>query len=176
MKYMKFTPTLARGQEYYTGNVFEVYAKESKIKSSIGSGGRYDNLITNWINDGNKYPTVGISFGLNVIYEILKERADLSNESQIDVYIIPMNRYKESLYLADEIRNFNINVEVEMKQTKIRKCFEYANKEKFPFVIVVGDNEIENKNIKVKNMINGIQTEISLDNLLEIKKIVRSKD
>ena len=53
--YTKFSPTLARGQDYYTGNVFEVYEKNNKVTSSIGGGGRYDNMITDYINDGNKY-------------------------------------------------------------------------------------------------------------------------
>ena len=81
-QYIKFQPTLARGQEYYTGNIFEVYAIDSGIKSSIGGGGRYDKLITNWIQDGNSYPAVGISFGLNVIYEILKNREEFIEQAK----------------------------------------------------------------------------------------------
>ena len=65
-----FSTSLARGQNYYTGNVFEVYEKNGKIKGSIGAGGRYDKIIGNFINDGNNYPTVGISFGLSSIYEL----------------------------------------------------------------------------------------------------------
>ena len=55
---------------YYTGNVFEVYDKEQRIKGSIAAGGRYDKMIGNFIGDGEEYPTVGISFGLSAIYEI----------------------------------------------------------------------------------------------------------
>src|SRR5699024_9439795 len=60
-----FTPSLARGQNYYTGNVFEVFDKKQRITGSIGAGGRYDKMITNFIDDGEEYPTVGISFGLS---------------------------------------------------------------------------------------------------------------
>ena len=70
----KFDITVARGQNYYTGNVFEVYDKEQRIKGSIAAGGRYDKMIGNFIGDGEEYPTVGISFGLSSIYEIVKSR------------------------------------------------------------------------------------------------------
>lgn len=175
-KYMEFTPTLARGQEYYTGNVFEVYALNSNVKCSIGSGGRYDNLITNWIGDGNKYPAVGISFGLDVIYEVLKEKGDLKDINFINIYIIPINTYKETLDIADKIRDLGLNVEIEMKKIKIKKCFEYANKENIPFVIVIGEDELINKIIKIRNMETGIETSTPLCYLNEIKNIVLDKD
>lgn len=66
-----FTSSLARGQNYYTGNVFEVFDNTEKITSSIGTGWRYDQMITNFINGGNEYPAVGIIFGLSAIYELL---------------------------------------------------------------------------------------------------------
>ena len=96
---IKFVATLARGQEYYTGNVFEVYSKNNELSCSLGGGGRYDNMITDFIGDGNKYPAVGISFGLSTIYEILKNKEQFKNRSLIDIYIIPMNTKKESLVL-----------------------------------------------------------------------------
>ena len=77
LEYVQFSPSLARGQEYYTGTVYEVYVKDGSITSSIGGGGRYDKMITDFIGNGMKYPAVGVSFGLNVIYEILINRIDL---------------------------------------------------------------------------------------------------
>src|SRR5690606_8151442 len=62
---------LARGHDIYTGTVFEVFAKDKLITSSIAGGGRFDNIITNFINNGNEYPACGISFGLDVIYQYL---------------------------------------------------------------------------------------------------------
>ena len=171
-EYIKFAPTLARGQEYYTGNVFEVYAVNSGIKSSIGGGGRYDKLITNWIQDGNSYPAVGISFGLNVIYEILKNREEFTSKSMVDLYIVPMDTFKESLKLADTIRNFDIKVEVEMKNKKVKKALDYANRENIPYVIVLGENEINEGKIKLKEMNTGKEYEISLDNISEINQVI----
>ena len=85
-----FDLSLVRGQGYYTGTVFEVYVTDGSIKSSIGGGGRYDKMITDFINDGKEYPAVGISFGLNVIYEILKNREEFTENALTDIFIIPM--------------------------------------------------------------------------------------
>ena len=157
---IKFVATLARGQEYYTGNVFEVYSKNNELSCSLGGGGRYDNMITDFIGDGNKYPAVGISFGLSTIYEILKNKEQFKNRSLIDIYIIPMNTKKESLVLANKLRNLGYKVDIEMNDKKLKKSFEYANKENIPYVIVLGEEEINNKYFYIKNMSTGQQTKI----------------
>lgn len=169
-----FTPSLARGQNYYTGNVFEVYAKESFVTCSIGGGGRYDKMITNFINDGNAYPAVGISFGLTAIYEILKDRPIFVDKSDIDIYIIPMENYKESLSLASELRQMNYKVDIEMKQRKLKKSLDYANKERIPYVIIMGDDEVKEGVINLKDMVNNKRIKINLNNLKDIKKIVKN--
>lgn len=158
----EFSIGLARGQNYYTGSVFEVFDKSGSLKSSIGAGGRYDNIIGNFINDGNKYPAVGISFGLSSLYEILKER-DMFNESDIDVYIIPINTEIESLKLANSLRGKGFKVDIEMNNRKLKKSMEYANKEGIPYVIVFGEDEIKSGIITVKDMLNGKR--INADNL-----------
>lgn len=158
---IKFVATLARGQEYYTGNVFEVYSKNNELSCSLGGGGRYDNMITDFIGDGNKYPAVGISFGLSTIYEILKNKEQFKNRSLIDIYIIPMNTKKESLVLANKLRNLGYKVDIEMNDKKLKKSFEYANKENIPYVIVLGEDEINNKYFYIKNMSTGEQIKIT---------------
>lgn len=167
----KFIATLARGQEYYTGNVFEVYSKNNELSCSLGGGGRYDNMITNFINDGNMYPAVGISFGLSTIYEILKNKEEFKNKSLIDIYIIPMNTKKESLSLANKLRTLGYKVDLEMNYRKVKKCFEFANKENIPYVIVLGEDEIKNNYFNLKNMITGEQFKI--DQIDQIKDIIK---
>lgn len=169
----KFTPTLARGQNYYTGNVFEVYEANGFISGSIGAGGRYDKMITDFIDDGNIYPAVGISFGLSSIYEILKNRSIFERESLIDIYIIPMNTDIESLRLANKLRNFGYKVEVDFQGRKVKKSLEFANKEKIPYVIVLGENEIISKSFKLKDMIDGKEYELDLNDFEKIKDIIR---
>ena len=163
-KYVKFTATLARGQEYYTGTIFEVYQKNGEVKSSIGGGGRYDNMIGDFIGNGKKYPAVGISFGLDAIFAILKDNKSLIKNMK-DVYIIPMNNKSQALKIAAILRKQNKKVDIEMSGRKIKKSFEYANKENIPFVIVVGDDELERGKVTLKDMKTGEQKEIDIKDI-----------
>ena len=173
-EYVQFSPSLARGQEYYTGTVFEVYDAKGDIKSSIGGGGRYDKMITDFINDGKQYPAVGISFGLNVIYEILKEREEFIQKALTDIFIIPMGTEIECLKIAETLRKADFKVEVEMKTRKMKKSLEYANEENIPYVFILGEDELKQNQVSVKDMKNKTQTTISLENLVEnFKKLLQ---
>lgn len=165
--YVQFSPSLARGQEYYTGTVFEVYVKDGSITSSIGGGGRYDKMITDFISNGTKFPAVGVSFGLNVIYEILKDREEFAEKALTDIYIIPMGTEIECLKIAQTLRNAGYKTEVEMKNRKIRKALDYANIEHIPYVFILGEDESNNNCITVRNMIEKTQTQISIANIVE---------
>ncbi len=172
-KYTTFTPSLARGQDYYTGNVFEVYETTGKLTGAIGGGGRYDKMITEFIDDGNIYPAVGISFGLTSIFALLKDREDLNKESNLDIYIIPMNTKVESLKLANELRSLGYKIDIEMEDKKLKKSLDYCNKEQIPYVIILGENEIANKKFKLKNMFTREEIEINMDNIKAgIKKVI----
>ena len=167
-----FSSSLARGQNYYTGNVFEVYEKNGKINGSIGAGGRYDKMIGDFINDGNKYPTVGISFGLSSIYELLKDNTEFNERSNTDIYIIPLGTEIESLKIANMLRYLDYNVEIEMKNKKLKKSLDYANKEKIPYVIILGEDEIKKRVFCIKDMFNNSNLEIEFDNLDNLKNII----
>ena len=173
--YCKFVSTLARGQDYYTGNVFEVYERNMKLSGSIGGGGRYDKIITNFISDGNIYPAVGISFGLSSIYELLKNDERFKNDSDVDIYVIPMNTKIESLKLANKLRNMGYKVELEMIDKKLKKSLDFANKEKIPYVIILGEDEIANNCFKVKDMFNNKEFEVLMNNLEVIKEYIEKE-
>ena len=172
-EYCKFTSSLARGQDYYTGTVFEVYEKNGKLNCSIGGGGRYDKIITDFIGDGNIYPAVGVSFGLTSLYEILKDRAEFSSKSLLDFYIIPMGTEKESLKLAIELRKQGYKVDISMNGRKLRKCLDYANKTNIPYVVILGEDEINNEKFVVKDMINKNQIEVSFNDIKNIKQLLK---
>ena len=173
LEYVQFAPSLARGQEYYTGTVFEAYVKDGSITSSIGGGGRYDKMITDFIDNGTIYPAVGVSFGLNVIYEILKNREEFTEKALTDIFIIPMGTEIECLKIAEKMRDEGYKVEVEMKNRKMKKSLEYANDENIPFVFILGEDELANQNITVKNMKEKTQLQISTTNIIEeFNKIV----
>ena len=145
-----FTPTLARGLSIYTGIVFEFYDKKQRLTCAIGAGGRYNKIITNFMDNGNNYPAIGLSFGLEPIFVILKE--EYKNESLIDVYMVPLDTNVETLKLASKLRNNNIKVLIEMNKKKIGKCFEYAERENISYVMIIGGNEIESGMYKIKDM------------------------
>lgn len=161
----KFTPTLARGLSIYTGTIFEFYDVDENITCSLGGGGRYNKIITEFIDDGNIYPAVGFSFGLEPIYTILKEK--LEKETKDYVYIIPMNTELEALKLAGELRKNNISVIIELNKRKLKKCFEYANKEKIKYVIVLGEDEIKTETFTLKDMESGEQSKLTTSKLIE---------
>lgn len=158
-----FDSYLSRGLEIYTGIVFEFRDKLKRINGSLGAGGRYDKIITNFIDDGNVYPAVGLSFGLEPIYVILKNE---NSSELVDYYIIPMDTPLECLELAQKIRNKNKKVLIEMNNRKIKKSFDYANKENIPYVIVLGENEVKENKITVKNMKDGSQEMIDIDEFI----------
>lgn len=165
-----FSPSLARGQDYYTGNVFEVYAKNGELSCSLGGGGRYDRMITDFIDDGNSYPAVGVSFGLSTIYEILKSRDEFKNDSLINILIIPYGTEVESLALANKIRKLGVSVEVDMTGKKLKKSFEFANRENIPYVIVLGETELEEGRFNIKNMETGEENSVNLNDVESIKE------
>ena len=158
-----FTPTLARGLSIYTSTVFEFFDKKERLTCSLGGGGRYDKIITDFIDDGNIYPAVGLSFGLEPIYTIIKD--EMSSDNLVDAYIIPMGTEVESLMLARNLRQNNINVIVEMNNRKLKKCFEYASKENIKYVIVVGSDEIQENMYTIKDMTTSEQLKLPYNEL-----------
>lgn len=168
----KFTPTLARGLSIYTGVVFEFYDKLKRINCAIGAGGRYDKIITNFMNNGEEYPAVGLSFGLEPIFVILKE-----NEKKvrlIDIYMVPFGEEKErveTLKLASKFRSMGYRVLIEMKKKKIGKCFEFADRENIHYVMIIGSDEVNSQVFKIKDMDEKVEHTY---NLLELEGYLSS--
>lgn len=159
-----FTPTLARGLSIYTGIVFEFFDKKKRITSSLGGGGRYNKIITEFIDNGNIYPACGLSFGLEPIYAILKD--DERNNNLIDCLIIPMETECESLELATILRDNGVKVSIEMNKRKIKKSFEFANKNNVRYVIVVGSDEIKQGKYSLKDMETGNQELLTAEEII----------
>ena len=169
-KYCKFEPFLARGLNIYTGTVFEVYDKKGRLPSALGAGGRYDEIIGNFIDNGQRYPAVGISFGLEPICAVLSAEG---NVTSIDIMIIPMGTTVQSQMIAESWRNAGLRVLVNLSGKNVGKSFEYANAEKIPFVAVIGENEISGGNVNIKNMATGGQTAFAITDTKKIKEYVK---
>lgn len=160
-----FTPTLARGLSIYTGIVFEFYDKQQRLTCAIGGGGRYNKIITDFMNNGTLYPAVGLSFGLEPIFVILKEKQE--NISLVDIYMVPLNTNIETLRLANHLRDIGYRVLIEMNKKKIGKCFEYAERENIKYVMIIGEDEINNSLYKIKDMNKKQEYSLNKEELIE---------
>lgn len=160
-----FSPSLARGLSIYTGIVFEFYDKKQRLSCAIGAGGRYNKIITNFMDNGQSYPAIGFSFGLEPIFVILKEETE--KKSLIDVYMVPLDTDVETLKLANTLRSMGKNVLIEMNKRKVGKCFEYAEREKIKYVMIIGENEISNNQYKIKDMTKKEEYSFDYEGLIE---------
>lgn len=164
--------TIARGLDYYTGTVYETFLNDYKQIGSVCSGGRYDNLAEYYTD--KPLPGVGISIGLTRLFYQLNElksiKVDKSSISDVLV-ISTSDDISACLPIANAFRNEGINTEVYMNNKKIKTKFKYADKLNIPFVAVIGDDEINNNTVSLKNLVNGEQKEVSVtDAIATLKK------
>ena len=167
-KNLELDLTLARGLNYYTGSIFEVKANDVEIGSICG-GGRYDNLTK--IFGLKNISGVGISFGADRIYDVMTQLNLFPENTQTSVKFLFINfgdnEVKRCIRLAKILRNNNFPCEVFPDNSKFDKQFKYADNKKIPYVIIIGDKEIGDNTVSIKNMINGEQTTIAEKDFLE---------
>jgi len=159
--------TLARGLNYYTGAILEVKAIDMEMGSIVG-GGRYDNLTG--IFGLPNVSGVGISFGADRIYDCLEHKDLFPNEIEYSAKVLFINfGEKESdncLYLSGILRKHGIFCEIYPESAKLKKQRKYANDRKFPFVVLIGGQEMENSTCVIKNMNTGNQQTIKMEELV----------
>ena len=126
MEKSDFNPLLARGLEIYTGTVFEIFLSDKAMTSSIAGGGRYDNIIGSFIGNGEEYPAVGISFGLDVIYTVLTMESDKNTPEPalVDLLLIPLGTEKETMHIAQNLRKTGVNIEVDMSRKRLKRSLD----------------------------------------------------
>lgn len=159
--------TLARGLSYYTSTIFEVVPTNNNIGSLCG-GGRYDDLTE--IFGYKNISGIGISFGIERIIEILNTNnlfpKKIESNNNVLISYLSNDLIKNSLELANKLREKGIPTDLYSKKAKLKKQLQYANNNNIPFVIIIGENEIKNKKYMLKNMKDGNQ------NLLTINEII----
>jgi histidyl-tRNA synthetase len=168
---LDFDLTLARGLNYYTGSIFEVEAKGVQM-GSIGGGGRYDDLTG--VFGLKDLPGIGISFGLDRIYLVLEELDVLpSLEADFTQVLFVNFGDKEADYclnVLSELRKAGINSELYPDSAKMKKQMNYANKKSIPYVVLVGEDEMNSGLLKVKNMKDGLQSNFNLADFIKLLK------
>lgn len=161
--------TLARGLNYYTGAILEVKALDVVI-GSITGGGRYDNLTGVFGMDG--VSGVGISFGADRIYDVMNQLNLYPEESIRTTQIMFVNfGDKEALHclkLIEKLRNAGISAELYPSSDKMKKQMGYANSHTIPYVALIGESEMRNNTVSVKNMNNGEQRSMAIEELISI--------
>lgn len=160
--------TLARGLNYYTGIIIEAKAPSSVKIGSIGGGGRYDDLTGLFGLIG--ISGVGISFGVDRIYDVLEELNLFPDVVQQSTKVLFLQMDTESLPiifpLLQKLRENNIASEVYPDQVKFDKQMKYANKRNIPFVAIIGESERKENVVSIKNMQSGKQEKIPLEDIL----------
>ncbi|NUN11299.1 histidine--tRNA ligase [Candidatus Micrarchaeota archaeon] len=167
VKIVEFSPTLARGLNYYTGIVFEAFLKDSEIKSSIAAGGRYDELIGKFSGRG-EVPAVGISFGLDVLCEELKKTE--SKQSVVNVLVIPFKTLPQAIALTQTLRSNGVNALVDLNEKGVSKNLDFASKQGISFVIFCGEQELKSGKFKVRDMSSGKEELLSEKDLVKVLK------
>jgi histidyl-tRNA synthetase len=163
--HVQFTPRLARGLSYYTGAIMEIAVPD--LPGSLGGGGRYDGLIGMF--SGEEIPACGFSLGLERILVVMTERGMFPPEIQTSgpdvlVTIFDDDLTSESLRLATELRAASLRVELYPESLRggknLGKAFKYADARQARFVVVMGRDEFERGDVKIKNMKTGEQTSV----------------
>lgn len=168
---LKIDLTIARGLDYYTGTVYETFLNKYRNLGSVCSGGRYDNLTEYYST--RKMPGVGISIGLSRLFFQLTDNNIISTENQSisDVLVLSMdNNYAECTKTASILRENGLNVQVDFENKKIAKKFKYADKLNVKYVIVIGEEEVKNNVVTLKDMITGEQNTLEIEKVIEIIK------
>jgi histidyl-tRNA synthetase len=165
-----FDIALARGLDYYTSSIIEVKAKDVKM-GSIGGGGRYDDL-TGLFGVPN-IPGVGISFGVDRIYDVMEELKLFPEDVQMGSTVLFFNLGEQeantSFKLLQQLRAKGISGEICYESSKFEKQFKYAEKKNIPFVIIIGAEEITNGTCKIKNLQTREEKTIKQDQLINFQ-------
>ena len=171
--------TIARGLDYYTGTVYETFMLDHPEIGSICSGGRYDNLAEYYTD--RQLPGVGISIGATRLFFILQEQGMLNealNTAPADVMVLPMS---EDLTAAAEaatyLRGAGLRTQLYAEQKKFKAKMGYADKLGIPFVAILGENEVAQGKVSLKNMMTGVQSLLTLSEAAEqIRATLESRD
>ena len=157
--------TIARGLDYYTGTVYETFMLDHPEIGSICSGGRYDNLAEYYTD--KQLPGVGISIGLTRLFYVLEEQGYLNDSlitSPADVLILPMtDDLGPAISLATQLRGADIRTQLYAEQKKFKQKMSYADKLGVPYILLLGEDEITQSKVSLKNMSTGEQELLSVD-------------
>ncbi|MFD0715669.1 histidine--tRNA ligase [Paenibacillus sp. GCM10027626] len=164
----KFDPFLSRGLSFYTGTVYEIFDASNAFTSSLGGGGRYDAIIGQLVGrDDMQYPTVGISFGMESIMEMLENRPVQTPGAL--VVVIPIGQtVTEVLNTAAMLRASGIRTSIDTSKRKLKKSLATASSKGIRYVILIGEDEKSVGKVRLKDMIETTEVELTIQEAIGI--------
>lgn len=163
----KIDLSLARGLDYYTGPIFEISAEENI--GSIAAGGRYDKMIG--LFSGKDIPATGISFGIERIIEVMRERKMIElKKTNVKVFVASVNDKltDKVLEIVQKLRSNSISTDYDMRTRSLSKQLNYANSLGIPNVIIIGEKELEKNYVKLRKMDTGKESLLKIENLIDL--------
>ena len=158
--------SLVRGLDYYTASVFEIVIEKGRDFGSVGGGGRYDHLIE--LYGGERTPATGISFGIDRIVMVMeKERLFKLPKIKTKVFVAPVNgeMKTEAIRIAQTLRRNKIPTEIEVMGRSLKRQLEYINKKGIPFTLIVGEKEVSEGCVVLRDMRNNTQKLIEISHI-----------
>ena len=165
-EYIDVDLSLARGLDYYTGPIFEVFAKGYEEYSSLAGGGRYDEIVE--LFGGDPTPATGISFGPDRVTMVLEEKGAFKDLTLgADVYVAPVNEdvVLKAIEITQSLRRAGVSTIVDLMGRSLGKQFEYADKKGVPTVVIVGEKDLAEASVTVRDMKTGDQEKLKVDEL-----------
>jgi histidyl-tRNA synthetase len=162
----KVDPAFARGLEYYTGMIFEVNVPELDV--ALGGGGRYDRLVE--VFGGKPTPAVGVAHGLDRIALAMQtQKVAISTEQGIKIMVIPVQETMRgyAVKIANKLRKARVMTELEVMGRKMRKALEDADKRKMDYAVIVGENEMNESSVVLRDLAKHEQTKVKITELLK---------
>ena len=171
-KYFKIKLTIVRGLDYYTGTVYETILNDYPNLGSVCGGGRYDNLAGFYTDQ--KLPGVGIAIGITrLFYQLCENNLIKSSKSSIaEVLVLPMdeNAIEKGYAVASKLRLSGIPCQLYLEDKKFKNKINYADKLKIPYVVIIGEDEVNNNYVTLKDMFNFNQEKVEDLNLVDVVK------
>jgi len=184
---VRFSPSLARGLEIYTGPVFEFFLQDpptidgARLDGAVAAGGRYDKIIRDFLAESAAksgktlpadadFPTVGMSFGLEPLTAVMLARqpAEGRRRTVSQVLLVPMDSPVEGQRLALALRERGIRVEVEHRGKRLKKAFQRCDALGIPYAIIQGEDEVKQQKMSLRDLTKGQQAMLSLEEAIEV--------
>ncbi|NBD23248.1 histidine--tRNA ligase [Paenibacillus glycinis] len=164
----RFDPFLSRGLSFYTGTVYEIFDASGAFGSSLGGGGRYDAIIGELVGEADiRYPTVGLSFGMESIMEMLRGRS--LTPAMPSAMVVPIgDSMPDALKAAAALRNRGIRTRVEVTGRKLRKSLASASSKGIRFVVLIGETEAAAEKLLVKDMNETTEVLVDIEEAIEL--------